>query len=70
MYERYRDRGFEVVAFPANDFWQQAPGRNQEIKGLCFIKYSISFSLFSQIGLTGKGWKCRLAEMREDDRDT
>jgi transposase InsO family protein len=29
MYERYRDRGFEVVAFPANDFWQQEPGTNQ-----------------------------------------
>lgn len=29
MYGRYRDRGFEVVAFPTNDFWQQEPGTNQ-----------------------------------------
>lgn len=35
MYERYRERGFEVLAFPANDFGQQEPGTNQEIKGFC-----------------------------------
>ena len=46
MYERYRGRGFEVVAFPANGFWQQEPGTNQEIKGFCYAKYSISFPLF------------------------
>ena len=60
MYERYCDRGFEVVAFPANDFGQQEPGTNQEIKGFCYTKYSISFSLFSKISLTGKGWECWL----------
>jgi glutathione peroxidase len=60
MYERYRGRGFEVVGFPANDFWQQEPGTNQETKGFCYTKYSISFPLFSKINLTGKGWECRL----------
>ncbi|MGZ8406312.1 MAG: hypothetical protein ACXWWB_11650 [Nitrospira sp.] len=57
MYELYRGRGFEAVAFPANDFGQQEPRTNQEIKGFCYTKYSISFPLFSKISLTGKGWK-------------
>ncbi|MDH4302025.1 MAG: glutathione peroxidase [Nitrospira sp.] len=54
MYERYRERGFEVLAFPANDFGQQEPGTNQEIKGFCYTKYSISFPLFSKISVGGK----------------
>ena len=54
MYERYRERGFEVLAFPANDFGQQEPGSNQEIKGFCYTKYSISFPLFSKISVVGK----------------
>lgn len=53
MYERYRDRGFEVLAFPANDFGRQEPGTNEEIKGFCYTKYSISFPLFSKISVTG-----------------
>lgn len=53
MYERYQDRGFEVLAFPANDFGQQEPGTNEEIKGFCYTKYSVSFPLFSKISVTG-----------------
>jgi len=54
MYERYQERGFEVLAFPANDFGQQEPGTNQEIKGFCYTRYSISFPLFSKISVVGK----------------
>jgi glutathione peroxidase len=54
LYERYRDRGFEVLAFPANDFGQQEPGTNEEIKGFCYTKYSVSFPLFSKITVVGK----------------
>jgi glutathione peroxidase len=54
MYERYQERGFEVLAFPANDFGQQEPGANQEIKGFCYTKYSVSFPLFSKISVVGK----------------
>lgn len=53
MYERYRDRGFEVLAFPTNDFGQQEPGTNAEIKGFCYTKYSITFPLFSKISVVG-----------------
>ena len=54
IYERYQERGFEVLAFPANDFGQQEPGTNQEIKGFCYTKYSVSFPLFSKISVVGK----------------
>lgn len=54
MYERYQERGFEVLAFPANDFGQQEPGTNEEIKGFCYTRYSISFPLFSKITVVGK----------------
>ena len=54
MYERYRERGFEILAFPANDFGQQEPGTNQEIKGFCYTRYSITFPLFSKISVVGK----------------
>jgi glutathione peroxidase len=53
IYERYRARGFEVLAFPANNFGKQEPGTNEEIKGFCFTKYSLTFPLFSKISVKG-----------------
>lgn len=53
MYEQYREKGFEILAFPANNFGQQEPGTNAEIKTFCFTKYSLSFPLFSKISVKG-----------------
>lgn len=53
MYEQYNERGFEILAFPANNFGQQEPGTNQEIKSFCFTKYSLTFPLFSKISVKG-----------------
>lgn len=53
IYEQYREKGFEVLAFPANNFGQQEPGTNAEIKGFCLTKYSVSFPLFSKISVKG-----------------
>jgi glutathione peroxidase len=53
MYEQYREKGFEILAFPANNFGQQEPGTNEEIKTFCFTKYSLSFPLFSKISVKG-----------------
>lgn len=53
MYEQYHDKGFEILAFPANNFGQQEPGTNAEIKGFCLTKYSVSFPLFSKISVKG-----------------
>lgn len=53
MYERYKSQGFEVLAFPANNFGQQEPGTNKEIKNFCYTKYSLTFPLFSKISVKG-----------------
>jgi glutathione peroxidase len=53
MYEQYREKGFEILAFPANNFGQQEPGTNEEIKTFCHTKYSLSFPLFSKISVNG-----------------
>jgi glutathione peroxidase len=53
MYEKYREQGFEILAFPANNFGQQEPGTNDEIKSFCYTKYSLTFPLFSKISVKG-----------------
>lgn len=53
MYDQYRTKGFEILAFPANNFGQQEPGSNEEIKSFCYTKYSLTFPLFSKISVKG-----------------
>ncbi len=53
LYETYRDRGFEVLGFPANNFMGQEPGTNAEIKEFCSTKYGVTFPMFSKISVKG-----------------
>jgi glutathione peroxidase len=53
IYEKYRDQGLEILAFPANNFGQQEPGTNEEIKNFCYTKYSLTFPLFGKISVKG-----------------
>jgi len=55
IYEKYKGQGFEILAFPANEFGKQEPGSNEEIKEFCSSKYKVSFPLFSKIVVYGKG---------------
>jgi glutathione peroxidase len=54
LYEKHKDDGLEVLAFPANEFGKQEPGTNDEIKEFCTTKYKVSFPLFSKIVVKGK----------------
>ena len=54
LYERYRERGFEVLAFPANNFMGQEPGSNEEIAKFCELNYDVSFPLFAKISVKGR----------------
>ncbi len=54
LYEKYKGRGFEILAFPANNFMNQEPGANEEIKNFCALNYRTSFPLFSKISVKGK----------------
>ena len=53
IYEKYKDQGFVVLGFPANNFMQQEPGTNEEIKTFCTRKYNVSFPMFSKISVKG-----------------
>ncbi len=53
LYQQYRDQGFTILAFPANDFGRQEPGDNKEIAEFCYTKYSLEFPLFSKITVVG-----------------
>jgi len=53
IYERYKGRGFEVLAFPANEFGQQEPGTDAEIKTFCSSNYHVTFPLFAKIVVKG-----------------
>lgn len=54
VYEKYKSKGFRVLAFPANNFGNQEPGTNEEIKEFCSSKYDVSFDLFSKISVKGE----------------
>lgn len=54
LYERYKERGFEILAFPANNFMRQEPGTDEEIKKFCDLRFKVRFPLFSKISVKGK----------------
>jgi len=53
LHQRYRDRGFAVLGFPANDFKEQEPGTDAEIVEFCRTNFSVDFPMFSKIAVTG-----------------
>ena len=53
IYEKYKDRGFEILAFPCNDFGGQEPGTIEEIQDFCKTNYNVSFTLFDKIKVLG-----------------
>jgi len=53
IYTRYKDQGFVILGFPANNFLQQEPGTNSEIKEFCTLNYGVTFPMFSKISVIG-----------------
>jgi len=53
IYEKYKDKGFEILAFPCNDFGGQEPGTNEEIQNFCKTNYNVTFSLFNKVKVLG-----------------
>jgi glutathione peroxidase len=53
IYRKYKDRGFVVLGFPANNFMGQEPGTNEEIKEFCTRKYDVTFPMFAKISVKG-----------------
>ena len=53
VYEKYKDRGLVIVGIPANNFAQQEPGTNEEIKKFCSNKYNVTFPMMSKVSVLG-----------------
>ncbi len=54
LYQKYKDRNFIIIGFPANDFLRQEPGTDAEIKSFCSLNYNVSFPMMSKISVKGK----------------
>lgn len=53
LHEKYKDRGFEILDFPSNQFLNQAPGTNEEIVSFCKMNYNTGFDTFAKIEVNG-----------------
>ena len=53
LYQAYRKRGFEILAFPSNDFGAQEPGTNAQIRKFCETRYRTTFPLFAKVAVKG-----------------
>lgn len=54
LYDAYRDKGFEILDFPCNQFGHQAPGTESEIQEFCQLRYHVTFPQFAKIEVNGK----------------
>ena len=53
LYSRYKDKGFEILWFPCDQFGHQEPGSDEEIAAFCNINFGVSFSLFKKTDVNG-----------------
>ena len=53
LYRTYRDKGFVVLGFPANDFGAQEPGTNEEIVSFCTTNFAVDFPMFEKMTVVG-----------------
>jgi glutathione peroxidase len=53
IYQQYKDKGFVIVGFPANNFMSQEPGTNEEIAAFCQLNYGVSFPMMDKISVKG-----------------
>ncbi|GHU88499.1 glutathione peroxidase [Clostridia bacterium] len=54
LYDDFRDKGFEIIAFPCNQFGGQAPGSNEEISEFCSLKFHTTFPQSAKIEVNGE----------------
>lgn len=54
LYKQYKDKGFVIVGFPANNFGGQEPGTNKEIQSFCKRNYGVTFPMMAKVSVKGK----------------
>lgn len=67
LYETYKDRGFEVLAFPCNQFGAQEPGTAQDISQFCTVNYGVKFPLFAKVEVNGPGTHPLWAHLKKEE---
>jgi glutathione peroxidase len=65
LYRRYRDRGFEVLGFPCDQFGNQEPGDDAQIREFCSTSYDVSFPMFAKIEVNGSGAHPLYVELKQ-----
>ena len=53
LYEKYKEKDFIIIGFPANNFKKQEPGTNEEIKSFCSLEYGVTFPMMAKISVKG-----------------
>ena len=54
LYTTYKDKGLVIVGFPANNFFSQEPGTNEEIAQFCQLNYGVTFPMMAKVSVKGK----------------
>lgn len=53
LYDKYRDKNFVIIGFPANNFLHQEPGTDEEIQQFCSLNYGVTFPMMAKISVKG-----------------
>ena len=69
LYEKYHEKGFEVLDFPCNQFGHQAPGSDDEIHEFCTAKYKTTFNQFAKIDVNGENESKVFTILKEQQPD-
>lgn len=69
IYEKYKEKGFYVLGFPANNFGSQEPGTESEIKEFCTSKYKVTFPMFAKISVKGADQDPLYAYLTSKEKD-
>lgn len=75
LYEKYKSKNFEIIAFPCNQFGAQEPGTNAEIKKFCTENYGVTFQVMDKIEVKGENqhpvykWLAQKAENGVEDTE-
>ena len=69
LYRKYKDKGLRILAFPANNFGNQEPGTNEEIKTFCSTRFGVEFPMFSKISVKGDDIEPLYAELTSNEHN-
>ncbi len=68
LYDKYHDKGFEVLDFPCNQFMNQSPLSESEIQSFCELKYHTTFRLFAKIKVNGEDAEPLFKFLKEEQK--